>query len=57
VSKLIEWHAIYVENGVVKDCTFVAVDSFDEAEDEFRALHPTATRVELGRPLVEVTLA
>jgi hypothetical protein len=54
MNTLIEWHAIYTENGTVKDCTFIAVGNFEEAEEEFRVLHPNATRVELGRPLVEV---
>lgn len=53
---MIEWHAIYKEDGKVQDCTIYAPPDFEEAEKEFRKLHPAATYWELGRPVVWVTL-
>lgn len=53
---MIEWHAVFKEDGKVKDCYFTAPPDLDAAESEFVKLYPTATYWELGRPLIWVTL-
>lgn len=49
-----KWHAIYKEDGRVKECEFEAPADFAAADAAFTVEHPNATYWELGMPIVEV---
>lgn len=42
------WHAIYTEDGKVKDIYFIAPPILESAERWFSVLRPKATYVEIG---------